>query len=70
MKVTVRWASEHTRGELFMSTHVLMIRNLGSTLLDASKASFLVPCHVLLLFEDIEATGFHQSFSTHRIQGC
>ena len=33
------------------------------------KVSFLVPCDVLPLFEDVEITGSHLLLVAHRIQG-
>ena len=78
VKAAVRWATEHTRRELLMPTDVVD-NTSGTTVLDVlrqkhpsarpPKASSLVPCDVLPLFEDVEITGSHLLFVAHRIQG-
>ena len=78
VKAAVRWATERTRGELLMPTDVVD-NTSGTTVLDVlrqkhpsarpPKASSLVPCDVLPLFEDVEITGSHLLFVAHRIQG-
>jgi len=77
VKAVVRWATEHTRGELLMPNDT--VNCSGITVLDVlrqkhpsaqpPKASFLVPCATLPLFEDVEITGSHLLFVAHRIQG-
>ena len=78
MKAAVWWATEHTRGELLMPSDVVD-DDSGTTVMDVLHqkhprtqppgASSLVPCDDLLLFEDVEITGFHLLFVAHRIQG-
>ena len=78
VKAAVRWATERTRGELLMSTDIVN-NTSGTAVLDVlrqkhpsarpPKASSLVPCDVLPLFENVEITGSHLLFVTHRIQG-
>ena len=78
VRAAVWWATEHTRGELLMPTDVVD-NTSGTTVLDVlcqkhlsarpPKASSLVPCDVLPLFEDVEITGSHLLFVAHCIQG-
>ena len=78
VKAAVRWATERTRGELLMPTDVVD-NTSGTTVLDVlrqkhpsarpPKASSLVPCDVLPLFEDVKITGSHLLFVAHHIQG-
>jgi len=73
----IRWMIGHTRGELLMPVDTVDSSDI--TVLDIlcqkhpsaqpPKASSLVPCATLPLFEDVEITGFHLLFVTHRIQG-